>query len=180
MAPAPAGPPSVPSPLARLLLGVVGETARMEGLQGARGHCNPPHNELGYDDGRFFLPGGGAANPPTNPEPFRQSLDLLGWFVLFATLGFSSRFHVGRPLWLLLFLASFLACCLPYPLLSWVLPFLGFVRKRLLRWSLVLVDLFCGHLLLVLLLKTGQNAVRFCFLVFAWVRPVLAFRKIPL
>ena len=62
MAPAPAGPPSVPSPLARLLLGVVGETARMEGLQGARGHCNPPHNELGYDDGRFFCP---AAGPPT-------------------------------------------------------------------------------------------------------------------
>ena len=62
MAPAPASPPSVPSPLARLLLGVVGGTARMEGLQGVRGHCNPPHNEPGYDDGRFFCP---AAGPPT-------------------------------------------------------------------------------------------------------------------
>ena len=94
---------------------------------------------------------------------FLPGLDLLGGLVLFATLGFSSRFHEGRPLWLLLFLASFLACCLPYPLLSWVFPFLGFVRKRFLRWSLVLVDLFCGHLLLVFLLKTGQNAVRFLF-----------------
>ena len=92
-----------------------------------------------------FLPGGGAANPPTNPEPFRQSLDLFGGFVLFATLGFSFRFHVGRPLWLLLFLASFLACCLPSPLLSWVFPFLGsemafaleFGPGRSVLWSFV-------------------------------------------
>ena len=81
MAPAPANPLSVPSPLARLLLGVDGGTARIEGSQGARGHCNPPHKELGYDEDRFFLPGGGAANPPTNPVPFRQRLDLLGWLL---------------------------------------------------------------------------------------------------
>ena len=117
--------------------------------------------------------------PPNKCRAVSSELGFVGGgFVLFATLGFSFRFHVGRPFWLLLFLASFLACCLPSPLLSWVLPFLGFVRKWLLRWSLVLVDLFCGHLLLVFLLKTGQNAVRFCVLVFAWVRPVLAFRKI--
>ena len=63
MAPAPAGPPSALSPLARLLLGVVGGTARMEGLQGARGHCNPPHNEPGYDDGRFFARRRGRQTP---------------------------------------------------------------------------------------------------------------------
>ena len=33
MAPAPAGPPSEPSPLTRLLLGVVGVTVRLESLQ---------------------------------------------------------------------------------------------------------------------------------------------------
>ena len=36
----------MPLPLTRLLLGVVGVTARMEGLQGARGHCNPPRLNL--------------------------------------------------------------------------------------------------------------------------------------
>ena len=46
MTPAPAGPPSEPSPLTRLLLGVVGVTVRMEGLQGDRGHCNPPQWNL--------------------------------------------------------------------------------------------------------------------------------------
>ena len=46
MTPAPAGPPSEPSPLTRLLLGVVGVTVRMEGLQGDRGHCNPPQRKL--------------------------------------------------------------------------------------------------------------------------------------
>ena len=39
------------------------------------------------------------------------------------------RHHVGRPFWLRLFLASFLACRPPSFLPSWVLSVLGSVRK---------------------------------------------------
>ena len=55
------------------------------------------------------MPGGAAANPPTNPVPFRQRLDLLGWLLLVRNFRFRVKSHVGRPLWLRLFLASFLA-----------------------------------------------------------------------
>ena len=171
MTPAPAGPPSEPSPLTRLLLGVDGVTVRMEGLQGDRGHCNPPQRNLVMTIATV-LPGGVAVNPPKNPVPFRQCLDSLGWLQFVRNFRCELWYHVGRPLWLRLFFASFLARRPPYLLPSWVLSFLGFVRKGFLLFHFVSVDLFlltCCRFSC----KTGQNAARFCFLFSAWVRSVL-------
>ena len=119
-----------------------------------------------------------AVNPPTNPVPFRQCLDLLGRLLFVRNFRSRIRIHVGRPLWLLLFLASFLACWPPY-----FSPFLGSLSLRFcsemvsafffgLEIRFVLGLLFCCWFSC----KTGQNAVRFCFLFFAWVRSVLGLR----
>ena len=114
-----------------------------------------------------------AVNPPKNPEPFRQCLDSLGWLLFVRNFRCRLRLHVGRPLWLRLFLASFLACWPPYST-----PFLG---SLFLRFCSEMVSAFpfgLGRFVLGLLFccfscKTGQNAARFCFLFFAWVRSVL-------
>ena len=107
-----------------------------------------------------------AVNPPKNPEPFRQCLDSLGWLLLVRNLRCRFRFHVGRPFWLRLCLASFLARWPPYFLTSGVLSLLGFVRKWFLLSGLESVDLFwvCFWLLVPL-----QNRTKCCpFLFFAF------------
>ena len=57
-------------------------------------------------------------HPPNKSSAVSSAPGFVGVASVFATLGFRSRFHVGRPLWLLLCLAFFLACCLSCPLSS--------------------------------------------------------------
>ena len=47
-----------------------------------------------------IVPGGGAVNPQRIPEPFRQSLDLLGWLLFVYNFRLRFRTHVGQPCWL--------------------------------------------------------------------------------
>ena len=112
------------------------------------------------------------ARPPTPQRiqcRFASAWICWGGFCLFANLRCRFRFHVGRPLWLRLFLASFLARWT-----SLLPPFLGSLSLSLRFWS-EMVSAFwfgIGRFVLVLFLgvgcswKTGQNAVRFCFLLF--------------
>ena len=118
-----------------------------------------------------------AVNPPKNPEPFRQCLDSLGRLLLVRNFRCRFRFHVGRPFWLRLCLASFLARWPPSFLPSGVLSlsqvlfgngFCFLVWNRSICFGSVSGCWFSC--------KTGQNAVRFCFLLFAWVRSVLGSR----
>ena len=125
----------------------------------------------------LFLPGGVAVNPPKNPEPFRQSLDSLGRLLFVRNFRCRFRFHVGRPFWLRLCLASFLARWPPYFLPSGVLSLLGFVRKWFLLSGLESVNLFwvCFWLWVFL-----YNRTKCCpFLFFAFCLGSLCLRLCP-
>ena len=104
--------------------------------------------------------------PPTNPVPFRQRLDLLGWLLRVHNLRCRIKFHVGRPLWLRHCLASFLARWPLYLLPSWVLSFLGFVRKWFLLSCLDSVDCFWFCFWLLFLLSNRTKCCPFLFFVF--------------
>ena len=98
------------------------------GLQGDRGHCNPPQWNLvmtmvtvcAWRRGR---------QPPNESRAVSSAPGFVGAASVVCNFRSRFRLHVGWPLWLRLFLASFLACWPPYLLPSWVLSFLGFARK---------------------------------------------------